>query len=87
MDLSEPEFIIHIARLYHRGIICPTEAWQTIAEANRDVVRLLDSLKPIEQELIRRIHDDRPESLLGLANRASRDEGFKAMLSWCRNNE
>ena len=78
------EFVVHVARLYHRGVICPTEAWNQIHDAteNHDAIALFNQLNENEQELIREIHLECPDSLEGLATSATGSR-FPAMLDWC----
>ncbi len=83
-DRSPPEMVVHAARLFHRGIICPTETWNVIndATANVDIVAILDGLDPVARDAVRGIHDERPESLEHLA--ATRDDShFPSLLQWC----
>jgi len=79
------EVVVRAAKLFHRGVICPTEAWNLINDATSDldVVVLLDGLESSDQELVRGIHKERPESLRHLA--ASREDShFPALLHWCK---
>ncbi|MCA9212028.1 MAG: hypothetical protein KDB27_03110 [Planctomycetales bacterium] len=78
------EFVVHVAQLYHRGVICPTEAWNQIHDAtdDHDAIALFNQLNENGQELIREIHLERPESLEGLATAATGSR-FPAMLDWC----
>ena len=79
-----PEFVVHVARLYHLGVICPTETWNQIhdATANLDAIALFNGLGDAERALIRGIHLERPGSLENLA-KSSTDSQFPAMLDWC----
>ena len=76
--------VVHAARLFHRGIICPTETWNVIndATADVDIVALLDGLDAVDRDAVRGIHNERPESLKHLA--ATRDDShFPSLLRWC----
>lgn len=78
------EFVVHVARLYHRGVVGPTEAWSQIEDAitELDAVALFDGLDVAEQSILRGMHLERPESLRELA-KSKRDLQFPAMLDWC----
>ena len=78
------EHVIHVARLYHRGVICPTETWNVIYDGTEhlDVVALFRELADDEQDLVRGIHRERPGSLENLAH-SKPDSQFPAMLAWC----
>lgn len=83
-ERTPSEFIVHVARLYHRGVICPTETWNQIQDATADLnaVALFDELDEPQQTLVRGIHLERPESLENLA-KSNADSQFAAMLNWC----
>ena len=78
------EHVIHVARLYHRGVICPTETWNVIYDGTKhlDVVALFRALADDEQDLVHGIHRERPGSLENLA-KSNPDSQFPAMLDWC----
>ena len=83
-ERTPSEIVVHVARLYHRGVICPTETWNQIHAAivDLDAVSLFNELDEHEQALMRGIHLERPESLENLANSNS-DSQFSAMIDWC----
>ena len=83
-ERTPSEFVVHVARLFHRGVICPTETWHQIHGATEDLnaVALFDKLDEPQQTLVRGIHLERPESLENLA-RSSVGSQFSAMLDWC----
>lgn len=60
-----PEKVIHKQmRLYHRGIICPTAAWNVIGDVLKSAARCgCDVNLPTKTiELLRRCNQERPES-------------------------
>ena len=69
-ERKPPELVVHIARLYHRGVIYPAETWNQILDATNglDAVSLFNELDADEQALIRGIHLERPGSLVALAD-------------------
>ena len=61
----------HIIGIYHQGVICPSEAWHTLADA---VEQAADEEKeaPLAEELLQQLKaciDDRPESYKGAYNK------------------
>ena len=83
MSRSPKESVLHFAKLFHRGVICPTETWNKIFEEteNSDVVAVLNSLDPEEQMLIRGIHRERPNSLACLAEK-NPETNFPLIRDW-----
>ncbi|MEM7313841.1 MAG: hypothetical protein AAF497_11885 [Planctomycetota bacterium] len=84
-DRTSAEAVVHAATLFHRGVICPSEAWRAIYDATdaTDVVAILDGLGDVGRSLVSGIHRERPKSLKCLAES---DTGFQAMLDWCTAN-
>ena len=83
-ERTPSEFVVHVARLFHRGVICPTETWNQIHDATvgLNAVALFDKLDEPQQTLVRGIYLERPESLENLA-RSKVGSQFSAMLDWC----
>ena len=86
-DRTPAEFVIHVAQLFHRGIICPSETWRQIhdADASSSVTAIFDSLDDAARTLVLDIHRERPESLKFLSA-TEPDSDFSAMLEWCNAN-
>lgn len=70
MNVTLPENVLRIISLYHRGIVCPAEAWNQIADA-------IDSASKAELEatipadtvaLIEQCKSERPLSFKDVSN-------------------
>lgn len=81
-ETAYADFVVRMSKLFHRGIICPSEAWNQIGEATsiERLMLILDSLPQSDQEAVRGIHRKRPESLTHLA---ANDSRFQVILDWC----
>jgi hypothetical protein len=79
-------FVVRVAGLYHRGVICPSEAWNQIATAidESPVKEFLAQLSTEERQSLLRLYDERPLSLAHLAEKYdSPKEQFLNLLRWC----
>jgi ATP-dependent Clp protease protease subunit len=84
-ELETPaQAIVRRAELYHRGIICAGEVWSSILEAvgEANTNQALNQLTPEEQQSVRAIHLNSPESLRSLARR-HRVPQADNLLRWC----
>lgn len=79
------EIVVRAAKLYHHGVICPAESWHIINDAtiSLDVRALLNGLSESDQELIRRVHVERPLSLESLAESMATEGHYGTLLDWC----
>ena len=61
-ERTPPEQVAHLVRLFHRGIICPSEMWRQIADTLRpdNVTDILDSLPDETKEQLLVAWIDRP---------------------------
>ena len=83
-DCSIVESVLHVADLYHRGVICPAETWRQIhgAFAGADPREALSNFTSSDRTRVVAIYRDRPESLQRLAS-SSKGSGYAAILNWC----
>ena len=76
-----------MAKLFHRGIICPSETWRQIhdVDASSSITAIFDALDDAGRALVLGIHRERPNSLNFLSE-AEPESKFPAMLEWCNTN-
>lgn len=77
---ADKQQFLKAVKMYHNGIICPSEAWHEVKLAMDGDISILDELTDDALARLRQIYTDRPASLENLIDKYGDEDDIFAQI-------